>query len=75
MVRDRTLCLARRAVAVLELREIDQACSTALEALEGVRLAPSGRAIHLLRAVMIRLKPYGRNAQVKELTTALSEVA
>lgn len=75
LVRDRTLCLARRAVAVLELREVDQACVTALEALEGVRLAPSGRAIHMLRSVTTRLQPYGRNAQVKELTAALSEVA
>jgi len=75
LVRDRTLCQARHAVALLEIREIDQACHTALEAVHGVRSAPSGRTIQLLRTTVTRLRPYSRNAHVKALTSALAEVA
>lgn len=74
-VRDRTLCLARRAVALVDLREFDEACRTAMAAIDGVRSAPSGRALHMLRVITTRLRPLGRNTNVRELTEALSEVA
>lgn len=73
--RDRTLCQARHAVALLGVREIDHACHTALAAVEGVRAAPSGRTIQLLRSVVTQLRPYSRNSDVKTLTAALAEVA
>jgi tetratricopeptide (TPR) repeat protein len=71
LVRDRTLCVARRAVALVEMRDVDEACEAAMTALDGVRSAPSGRTIHMLRTVVTRLRPYNRNAQVKQLTMAL----
>jgi tetratricopeptide (TPR) repeat protein len=75
LVRDRVLCLARRGVALVELREVDEACRTAILALDGVRSAPSGRALHMLRVIATRLRPLGRNTSVRELTEALAEVA
>lgn len=75
LVRDQTLCRARHAVALLGIREIDHACHTALTAVEGVRSAPSGRTIQLLRGVVTQLRPYSRNPDVKTLTAALAEVA
>lgn len=75
LVRDRTLCLARRGVALVDLREVDEACRTAMLAIDGVRSAPSGRALHMLRIITARLRPLARNASVRELTDALAEVA
>jgi hypothetical protein len=74
-LRDRTLCLARRGVALVEMHEVDEACRTAILALEGVRSAPSGRALQMLRVIATRLRPLGRNTSVRELTEALAEVA
>ncbi len=73
--RDRTLCLVRRGVALVELQEVDEACRTALQAVEGVRSAPSGRTVHMLRKIAIGLRPYRRNPHVRELTEALADVA
>jgi GTP cyclohydrolase III len=73
--RDRTLCLARRGMALVELHHVDEACRTALLAADGVRSAPSGRTIHMLRAIVTRLRPLSRNQHVRELTAALAEVA
>ena len=75
LVRDRSLCLARRGIALVELREVDEACRTSLLALDGVRSAPSGRTLHLLRVITTRLRPLSRNTNVRELTEALAEVA
>lgn len=75
LVRDRTLCQARHSVALLEIREIDRACHTAMEAVKGVRSAPSGRTIQLLRGVVTQLRPYGQCADVKALASSLAEVA
>lgn len=75
LVRDRTLCLARRGIALVELREVDEACGAALDALDGVRSAPSGRVLYMLRLIATRLRPFGRKARVRELTDALAEVA
>jgi tetratricopeptide (TPR) repeat protein len=75
LARDRTLCLARRGVALVEMHEVDEACRTAMLALDGVRSAPSGRALHMLRFIATRLRPLGRNTSVRELTEALAEVA
>jgi hypothetical protein len=44
-------------------------------ALDGVRSAPSGRTLHMLRVIATRLRPLGRNTNVRELTEALAEVA
>lgn len=73
--RDRVLCLARRGLALVELREVDEACHSAMLALDGVRSAPSGRSLHMLRTITTRLRPMGRNTRVRELTEALAEVA
>jgi hypothetical protein len=75
LARDRTLCIARRGVALVEMHEVDEACRTAMLALDGVRSAPSGRALHMLRVITTRLRPLGRNTSVRELTEALAEVA
>lgn len=75
LVRDRTLCLARRSVALVDLHEVDEACRTALDALAGVRSAPSGRVLQMLRLIASRLRPFGRTTSVRELTDALAEVA
>jgi tetratricopeptide (TPR) repeat protein len=75
LVRDKTLCLARRGVALVELREFDEACRAAMLALDGVRSAPSGRALHMLRVIVTRLRPLRRKTSVRELTEALAEVA
>lgn len=73
--RDRTLCLARRGVALIDLGEFDEACRTTMLAIDGVRSAPSGRALRMLRVITTRLRPLGRHASVRELTDALAEVA
>lgn len=75
LVRDRGLCLVRRAVALAELHEVDEACRAALLAIEGVRSAPSGRAVHMLRLVGSRLRPFNRSPRVRELVEALAGVA
>ena len=75
LVRDRTLCLARRGVALVELGEVDEACRTSILAVDGVRSAPSGRTLHVLRVIAARLRPLSRNTSVRELTDALAEVA
>jgi len=75
LVRDRGLCLVRRAMALAELREVDEACRAALLAIDGVRSAPSGRVVHMLRLVTSRLRPFSRNPNVRELTQALPGVA
>ncbi|MCE3555510.1 helix-turn-helix domain-containing protein [Pseudonocardia sp. RS11V-5] len=75
LVRDRSLCLARRGIALVELHEFDEACHAALLALEGVRSAPSGRSLHAIRVIASRLRPLGRKPAVRELTDALAEVA
>lgn len=75
LVRDRSLCLARRGIALVELHEVDEACRTSILALDGVRSAPSGRTLHMLRVIATRLRPLSRNTSVRELTEALAEVA
>lgn len=75
LVRDRTMCQVRRGIALVELREFEEACRAAMLALDGVRSAPSGRALHMLRVIATRLRPLGRNTSVRELTEALAEVA
>jgi len=75
LIRDRNLCHVRRGMALVELHEIDEACRAALLAIDGVRSAPSGRALHMLRVIATRLRPLSRNASVRELTEALAEVA
>lgn len=75
LLRDQTLCHARRAVALAELNDVEEACRAAQLGIEGVRSAPSGRAIHMLRKVATRLRPFSRNPSVRELTEALATVA
>lgn len=73
--RDRSLCLARRSAALVDLNELEEACGAALAALESVRSAPSGRALQVVRRIVPRLRPLGRHPIVQELTDALAEVA
>jgi transcriptional regulator with XRE-family HTH domain len=75
LVRDRALCLTRRGVALLEMREVDEACRTAMLAIDGVRSAPSGRVLHMLRKIATGLRPFSRNPNVRELTEAMAQVA
>lgn len=73
--RDQTLCLARLAMGHLQLYQIDEACSTAMIALERVQAAPSARALHMLRAMARRLAPLKQARPVREFCDALAAVA
>ena len=73
--RDRTLCLTRRSAALIQLRRVDEACDAAMLAVDAVRSAPSGRALHMLRVIVGRLRPFNRHAAVRELIEAVAEVA
>jgi hypothetical protein len=73
--RDRTLCLTRHGAALTQLRRVDEACHAAMLAVDGVRSAPSGRALHMLRVIVGRLRPFNRNAAVRDLIEAVAEVA
>jgi hypothetical protein len=44
-------------------------------AVDGVRSAPSGRALHMLRVIVGRLRPFNRNAAVRDLIEAVADVA
>jgi hypothetical protein len=75
LVRDQSLCLARLAVARCQLRQIDEACAAAQQAVERVKVAPSARAIHMLRLTAHKLQPFKGARDVSELTQALADVA
>ena len=75
LVRDESLCLARLAVARCQLRQIEEACAAAQQAVERVKTAPSARAIHMLRQTAHKLQPFKGAHGVTELTQALAEVA
>ena len=51
LVRDEGLCLVRLAAAQLRTRRVDEACASALQAIERVQVAPSARTLDQLRAV------------------------
>jgi tetratricopeptide (TPR) repeat protein len=75
LVRDESLCLARLAVARCQLRQIEEACATAQQAVERVKTAPSARAIHMLRLAASKLQPFKGTRGVTELTQAVAEMA
>jgi tetratricopeptide (TPR) repeat protein len=75
LVRDESLCLARLAVARCQLRQLEEACATAQQAVERVKTAPSARAIHMLRLAASKLQPFKGTRGVTELTQAVAEVA
>jgi len=75
LVRDESLCLTRLAVARCQLRQIEEACEAAQRAVERVKVAPSARAIHMLRLTAHKLQPFKGTPSVRELTQALAEVA
>lgn len=75
LVRDESLCLTRLAVARCELRQVEEACDAAQQAIELVKTAPSARAIHMLRLTAHKLAPFKDTRSVGELTRSLAEVA
>jgi tetratricopeptide (TPR) repeat protein len=75
LVRDQSLCLARLAVARCQLRQIEEACVAAQQAVQRVKVAPSARAIHMLRLTAHKLEPFKGTPCVSELTQAFAAVA
>jgi hypothetical protein len=75
LVRDQSLCLTRLAVARCQLYQVEEACDAAQRAVERVKVAPSARAIHMLRLTSHKLQPFKGTPAVRELTQALAEVA
>lgn len=75
LVRDESLCLTRLAVARSELRQVEEACDAAQQAIELVKTAPSARAIHMLRVTAHKLAPFKDNRNVVAMTQSLAEVA
>lgn len=75
LVRDQSLCLTRLAVARCQLHQVEEACDAAQRAVERVKVAPSARAIHMLRLTSHKLQPFKGTPAVRELTQALAEVA
>ena len=74
-VRDEGLCLVRLAVAQLRMHRVDDACASALEAIERVQVAPSARTLDQLRAVSRAVQPYRDARSVRQFREALARVA
>ena len=74
-VRDEGLCLVRLAVAQLRMHEIDEACASAMQAIERVQRAPSARTLDQLRAVSMTVQPYRDSRSVRQFREALAWVA
>jgi tetratricopeptide (TPR) repeat protein len=75
LVRDEGLCLVRLAVAELQMSHVDEACASALRAIERVQVAPSARTLEQLRAVSRQVQPYRDARSVRRLREALARVA
>ena len=58
LVRDEGLCLVRLAVAQLRMHRVDDACASALQAIERVQVAPSARTLDQLRALSRAVQPF-----------------
>ncbi len=74
-VRDEGLCLVRLAVAQLRAHQVDEACASALRAIERVKVAPSARTLDQLRAVSRTVQPYRDARSVRQFREALAQVA
>jgi hypothetical protein len=75
LVRDEGLCLVRLAVAQLRTHQVDEACVSALQAIERVRMAPSARTLEQLRAISQAVQPYREVRSVRHFRQALASVA
>jgi tetratricopeptide (TPR) repeat protein len=75
LVRDEGLCLARLAVAQLRTHQVDEACASALRAIEHVQMAPSARTLEQLRTVSHAVQPYRDARCVRHFREALASVA
>ena len=75
LVRDEGLCLVRLAVAQLRTHQVDEACASALQAIERVQVAPSARTLEQLRTVSRAVQPYRDARSVRQFREALARVA
>jgi hypothetical protein len=75
LVRDEGLCLVRLAVAQVQMHQVDDACASALRAIERVQVAPSARTLDQLRALSRTVQPYRDARSVREFREALARVA
>jgi predicted metal-dependent phosphoesterase TrpH len=75
LVRDRTLCLSRLALAQAEAANLEQACSVAREAVYTARGTSSARVNLELRRLSRRLASYRGLTVVSELRDELRELA
>lgn len=75
LIRDQGLCLVRLALAQLNLQQIDDACASAMAAIELVQRAPSARALQTLRGLSRRMTPYREARSVRQFREALAAVA
>lgn len=75
LVRDEGLCLVRLALAQLRTHQVDEACASAMRAIERVRMAPSARTLEQLRAISQAVQPYREARSVRHFRQALASVA
>jgi hypothetical protein len=75
LTRDEGLCLVRLAAAQLRLHQVDDACASALRAIERVQVAPSARTLEQLRTVSRAVQPYRDARSVRQFREALAQVA
>ena len=74
-VRDEGLCLVRLALAQLRMHRVDDACVSALQAVERVRVAPSARTLEQLRTLSRAIQPYRDARSVRRFREVLAQVA
>jgi tetratricopeptide (TPR) repeat protein len=75
LVRDEGLCLVRLAAAQLRTDDVDEACASALRAIDRVQVAPSARTLEQLRTVSTAMQPYRESRSVRQFREALASVA
>jgi transcriptional regulator with XRE-family HTH domain len=72
--RDKGLCLARLADTHAAAGDVDEACATAIEAIDVTAASPSARAAAALRSTRNRLHRHRRDPRVSELHARLAAV-
>jgi hypothetical protein len=75
LVGDEGLCLVRLAAAQLRTDDVDEACASALRAIDRVQVAPSARTLEQLRTVSTAMQPYRESRSVRQFREALASVA
>jgi len=75
IVRDKALCLARLAIGQLDLYQLDEACESAMLAIEHVQASPSARTLHMLQLIGRRVLPLKQARAVRQFRQALAAVA